>query len=469
MSSTRIIKPSGKVFRDPVHSLIRIDPSEPVLLELIDTPVFQRLRRIRQLGVSCLTYHGAEHSRFVHSLGVMNFAQRIIEALCRRYRGKDVETYLRQEAVVIKCAALLHDVGHGPFSHVIERAFGRKKHHEHQTLRIIREQQYGIRKVLTDHHVDPDSVASLIDPEGDPALGKDIISSQLDADRMDYLLRDSHSTGVQYGLYDPEWILNAMCVGIDPSAGSGSSGPEVWRLCLDRSRGKEAAEQFILARSHMNEQVYFHRVTRGYEVALLLLFRAARDSVGHLPEGTPASVRAFLDGSVQEDPELWLRFDESAMVSAFQTWSQPTALSGTPNLADLARSFLFRERRINCASIARLKPADQFKLFEALRKCDLLADRDFHIDDIESSIYKGITDSVGKEPEGQSIESILLASGDPAERAAPIEREDPLMRYLEQVKPLIIRMYFDRARSPDFAGPLSQFSLQPHATEGSCI
>lgn len=466
MKKRRLIKESGKVFRDPVHSLIRIDRSEPVLLDLIDTPVFQRLRRIRQLGVSALTYHGAEHSRFVHSLGVMNFAQRIIEALLLRHRGTEVETYLRKEAVVIKCAALLHDIGHGPFSHVIERAFGRKKHHEHQTLRIIRDARFGVRSTLEEHGVDPESVASLIDPAGDPTLGKDIISSQLDADRMDYLLRDSHGTGVKYGLYDPEWILNAMCVGIGLSARAGESDPSVWRLCLDRSRGKEAAEQFILARSHMNEQVYFHRVTRGYEVALLQLFRAASDSSNDLPVGTPTSVRAFLAGTVQDDPECWLRFDESAMIAAFQAWGQPSALSGNPNLAERSTAFLFRERGIDSAPISRLRQADQHKMFEALRQVDFLTDRDYHIDDIESSIYKGITDSFGKEAEGQSIESILLTSGKLTDRAAPIEREDPLMRYLEQVKSLILRMYFDRSRSEQFARVLSRFSLKPHSMDG---
>ncbi len=466
MGSKRVIKDSGKVFRDPVHSLIRIDPAEPVLLELIDTPVFQRLRRIRQLGVSSLTYHGAEHSRFVHSLGVMNFAQRIIEALRRRYRSGPVFEYLQSQSLVIKCAALLHDVGHGPFSHVIERAFGQKKHHEHQTLRIIREVSFGVRPILEKYEIDPEAVASLIDPAGVSSLGKDIISSQLDADRMDYLLRDSYCTGVQYGLYDPEWILNAMCVGKSPSARTGESGPSTWRLCLDRARGKEAAEQFILARSHMNEQVYFHRVTRGYEVGLLQLFRCAKDGARELPDSTPASVRAFLNGSVQEDPESWFRFDESAATAAFHVWSQPTALSGNPMLATLSRSYLFRERRMDCVSISGLRRTDQLRFDKELHQQGLLPDRDWHLDDIESPVYKGLIASAGKDSEGKDIESILLAGGRIEERADSIEREAPLMRYLEQANQLIMRVYFDRSRVAEFAGVFSKYSLRPCSSNG---
>src|SRR5205814_7525093 len=117
--ASKPIGPSGKVIRDAVHGLIRIEPGEEVLLDLINTPEFQRLRRVRQLGVSSMTYPGAEHSRFTHSLGVMNFAQRILSSLLHRYRKDSGATDLLQvHAQTVKAAALLHDVGHGPFSHM---------------------------------------------------------------------------------------------------------------------------------------------------------------------------------------------------------------------------------------------------------------------------------------------------------------------------------------------------------------
>jgi len=123
-----------RVYHDPLHGAIALDnrdPTERLLIQLIDTPAFQRLRRIRQLGVAYLTFHGAEGSRFTHSLGVMAITRRAFRALAQRY--PELEPY----RAVVLCAALLHDLGHGPFSHTSEEIFG--NHHEHWTLRILRE------------------------------------------------------------------------------------------------------------------------------------------------------------------------------------------------------------------------------------------------------------------------------------------------------------------------------------------
>ena len=178
---SRSIKASGKVFRDPVHKLIRIGPSDAFLLELLDTPEFQRLRRIRQLGVSSLTFHGAEHSRFSHSMGVFNFAQRIIDALKRRYEDiKEVTDYLKEHEKVVKAAALLHDIGHGPFSHMLERAFDDGEKHEAVTTKIIREPDSEIHKTLEEASVCSEDVAGIIDGTSSHQLLKDIVSSQLD-------------------------------------------------------------------------------------------------------------------------------------------------------------------------------------------------------------------------------------------------------------------------------------------------
>ncbi|NNM84952.1 MAG: HD domain-containing protein [Phycisphaerales bacterium] len=182
------IKMGGKVFRDPVHQLIRIAPSDEYILELIDTPEFQRLRRIRQLGVSWLTYHGAEHSRFSHSLGVFNFAQRIIQSLQQKYgSGSEIVRSLEQHERVVKAAALLHDVGHAPFSHLLEKVSG-GMNHEARTVEIILDEQSQIHKVLKAYQLNPGDVASVIRKDFPVKLVVDIVSSQLDADRMDYLL-----------------------------------------------------------------------------------------------------------------------------------------------------------------------------------------------------------------------------------------------------------------------------------------
>jgi uncharacterized protein len=238
MGNTRKpIGAAGKVIRDAVHGLIRIEPEDAFLLDLIDTREFQRLRRVRQLGVSSLTYPGAEHSRFAHSLGVMNFAQRILAALGHRYRKDSAAAdLLKAHERTVKAAALLHDIGHGPFSHLMERAFGAHADHEEKTSELIRSDQSDVNVVLLRHNVQPGAVCDIIDKTSEHRLLVDIVSSQLDADRMDYILRDALATGVKYGAYDSEWLLNTLCIGTEPNVHE--TGTErLWRLCLEEGRG----------------------------------------------------------------------------------------------------------------------------------------------------------------------------------------------------------------------------------------
>lgn len=234
-------KATPKVFRDPIHNLIRLGPEDRWVLDLIDTKEFQRLRRIRQLGLAHFVYPGAEHTRFTHSLGVFNFARRIIQQLLQRHEADtDLCRELREESTIIKAAALLHDVGHGPFSHVFERVFAEEesglKEHDDWTCDILRDPSTEIHKVLAKVCPDRiDDVCSLISDSGPVRRDlyvKDIVSSQLDADRMDYLLRDSLMTGSRYGQYDSEWVLNALAIGNLCVAGTSAK-----KLCLDVSKG----------------------------------------------------------------------------------------------------------------------------------------------------------------------------------------------------------------------------------------
>lgn len=454
------IKHGGKVFRDPIHRLIRIDPEDEFILDLIDTPEFQRLRRIRQLGVSWLTFHGAEHSRFVHSLGVFNFAQRIIEALRRRYAGKEVDDYLKTHARVVKAAALLHDVGHGPFSHMIERAFAATRQHEQKTVSIIRDRGSSVGKVLATHHVDAESVARLIDHTSAHPLLADIVSSQLDADRMDYLLRDSYCTGVQYGLYDAEWILNALCVGCDRASGA-SDGPS-WRLCLDERRGEKAAEQFILARAHMNEQVYFHRVTRSYEAMLLSLFSEAARLAGadQLPHATPSIVVEFLKSRGKLEGDSWLRFDESQLVSAMHEWSHVDH-TAHHKLARWSRAFLNRERPLASVDLAKWSPVNYARLVGELGDAKLHENVDWMVDDASSSVYKGILYSAakGSDDEESRLESVSLASGDTRAKSKPIESVSELVKGLDQRKQSLFRLFVDKGRLEQAMPIFKKFGL----------
>ena len=238
-----------RVLRDPVHGYIHI--TSPVIWRLLDTPEFQRLRRIRQLGGVFQVYHTAEHSRFSHSLGVYEIVRRMTEEV------PDIGGSLsRQEKLVVLCAALLHDVGHGPYSHSFERLSHCS--HEQMTVRLILEDT-GIHTVLAEADPSlPAQVAAVIQGTCPNPLLCDLISSQLDADRMDYLLRDAYETGTSYGTFDLERILRCLRV---------KNG----RLCIKES-GMHSVEDYIMARYHMYWQVYLHPVARAYEVMLQLFF-----------------------------------------------------------------------------------------------------------------------------------------------------------------------------------------------------
>ncbi len=235
--------------RDPIHGFIKLSETEK---KLIDTKVFQRLRRIRQLAMTFLVYPGAMHTRFDHSIGVMHIAGRI----CKRLQELDHIEICETTVDRIRFAALLHDVGHGPFSHVSEHLLDenvpdkdqvREKIHEKITVDIIRTDSE-INEILSSD--ERDFVISMIEEQGTWNWQRDIVSSELDADKMDYLLRDSYFSGVKYGLYDLEKLIEACFI----------SENSVTPLAI-KSTAIYALEQLLLARYHMTQQVYWHRVS----------------------------------------------------------------------------------------------------------------------------------------------------------------------------------------------------------------
>lgn len=237
--------------RDPIHGLIYLTDLE---LAVIDTPVFQRLRRIRQLAMADLVYPGALHTRFEHVVGTMHVAHRIIEALDRREHKFDNDDWQ-----TVRLAALLHDIGHGPFSHVSEYVLEvcapksddtgtREKIHELITFDILRKDDDLVR-VLGGARID--EILRILEGEhGRRDFRRDIVSSALDADKMDYLLRDAYFTGVAYGRYDLDKLVDSFRVHRDRLDSF---------LAVDES-GVFALEQLVLAKHHMTQQVYAHRV-----------------------------------------------------------------------------------------------------------------------------------------------------------------------------------------------------------------
>ena len=239
--------------RDPIHGLIELSERE---VALINTKVFQRLRRIRQLAMAFLVYPGALHTRFDHSLGVMHIVGRI----CSRLKELESNDVNDRDVKLMRFAALIHDVGHGPFSHVSEDLLEkharhqigigetREKIHEQITVDIIQTDPE-IKSILKDD--ERDFVVKLIKEKDMRDWRRNVISSELDADKMDYLLRDSYFAGVKYGQYDLEQIIESCRINKDRNATS----------LVISNQGIYALEQLLLARYHMTQQVYWHKVS----------------------------------------------------------------------------------------------------------------------------------------------------------------------------------------------------------------
>ncbi|EMR07846.1 HD domain protein [Bhargavaea cecembensis DSE10] len=286
-----------KVFKDPVHRYIHV--RDQVIWDLIATREFQRLRRIHQLGTTYLVFHGAEHSRFNHSLGVYEIVRRIIDdSFSGRPQWND------SERLVTLCAALLHDLGHGPFSHAFEKVFDLD--HELFTQKILLGDT-GVNSVLRRVSEDfPRKVADVIGKTYPDKLVVSLISSQIDADRMDYLQRDAYFTGVSYGHFDMERILRVM-------------RPSEEQAVIKQS-GMHAVEDYIMSRYQMYWQVYFHPVSRSAEVILVKILQRAKvlSEEGYTFKQEPVHFKSFFDKTY--DLADYIALDEYILMTYFETW-----------------------------------------------------------------------------------------------------------------------------------------------------
>ncbi|MFL2028844.1 HD domain-containing protein [Loigolactobacillus zhaoyuanensis] len=316
--------PREKVLRDPVHNYIHVQ--HQVILDLIDTKEFQRLRRIKQLGTASFTFHGAEHSRFSHSLGVYEIARQICDNFERNFPTKVPGDGLwdDNERLVVLCAALLHDIGHGPYSHTFEHIFA--TNHEQVTVAILTAPETEVNAVLRRVSPDfPEQVASVITHDYPNPQVVQMISSQIDADRMDYLLRDAYNTGTEYGKFDLTRILRVMQPYKDGIAFS-----------MD---GMHAVEDYILSRFQMYLQVYFHPVSRAMEVILQHLLQRMKTlyDENELPdEAVPYLLLPFLENNFTLAD--YLKLDDGVLTTYFITWQD----FDDPIISDLAGRFLNR-------------------------------------------------------------------------------------------------------------------------------
>jgi uncharacterized protein len=385
-----------KVFKDPVHRYVHVQ--DKVIWDLVGTKEFQRLRRIKQLGTTFLTFHGAEHSRFNHSLGVYEIVRRIIDDVFQgRLEWND------DDRLLTLCAALLHDLGHGPFSHAFEKVFDFD--HEDFTRAIILGDTE-VNKVLTQVSPDfPQKVAEVIEKTSEKKLVVSLISSQIDADRMDYLQRDAYFTGVSYGQFDMERILRVM-------------RPREDQVVIKKS-GMHAVEDYIMSRYQMYWQVYFHPVSRSAEVILTKILHRAKElfknnyTFKHEPTHFISLFRE------QVTLEAYLKLDEAVIMYYFQIWQEEP----DPTISDLCRRFVNR----NLFKYAEFDPAKEYKKLAQLTALFLKAgiDPDYYLivdssSDLPYDFYRP-----GEEEERLPIH-LLLKSGELRELSRESEIVDAI-------------------------------------------
>ncbi|SCX35014.1 HD domain-containing protein [Agrobacterium rosae] len=265
--------------RDPIHGLIIFEKHNQIdqlAWSLIDTPEFQRLRRIRQLGMSEYVFPSATHTRFAHSIGVYHNARRLMEVV-KQEEGK---AYLPERAEEILIAALLHDVGHGPFSHTFEGSrealaerykLGPIEKHEKFSANIIRSKEGKIREILEDFRENfAEKVAEILESDDLTDFYHAVVSSSFDADRMDFLVRDRYMTGTKTGAIDEEWLIDNLAKH-DVLVTQDDDKPVSVPTFVFKAKGRQAAEDFLLARYRLYTQVYLHKTTRGFEKLLSAL------------------------------------------------------------------------------------------------------------------------------------------------------------------------------------------------------
>lgn len=312
--------------RDPLHGSIRLSPEE---IRILDHPLVQRLRSVRQLGFAALSYPGATHTRYLHSLGALHLAGRAFDAIVENSAFAPPAAERARLRALVRVAALLHDVGHPPLSHTTESAlptvgalgvsgYGRPPEeqatHEDLTVALILDDDLGgrIDEAYARHALDRRLVAATIvpavavDAAAFHACGADarpllhqVISSELDVDRMDYLLRDAYFAGVGYGTFDREWLLSGLSAVVHEGR---------WHLALDR-RAVMAFEDFLLSRYHMFVAVYFHHRTVAFEYMLKQWFAAQRGRFA-VPTA-PADYARFddhaLEAALRDSDDVWAR------------------------------------------------------------------------------------------------------------------------------------------------------------------
>jgi HD superfamily phosphohydrolase len=324
------------ILRDPVHGLVSFETEEESIVPaLLEARELQRLRRVRQTGLASLAYPGADHTRFAHALGSACVMTRLIRRL--RSIHEDLPYWQRlttERARDALAAALLHDIGHGPFSHLFEQVLPQARKHEDWTRQIVLDPSTDVNRILKRFDSTlPERVANLVSGKHELTFLAKAVSGTFDVDRCDYLLRDAHATGVGYGAFDLDWLLRSLRFGV-PS-GDGSAPP----LAIDGAKGIPAIESFLLARLFMFQQVYFHKTERASEWMLSRIL----ERVGRLTQDGArlgSTPRAISEMAVNGQTSLqdYLVLDDATLWVALTSWCEVS----DPILSDLCQRFAAR-------------------------------------------------------------------------------------------------------------------------------
>ncbi len=350
--------------RDPLHNVIKFKDTgiEAVLWKVVSTEPFQRLRRIKQLGFSDLVYPGATHTRFMHSLGAYHIAKRLLNQIENKMPCNEFDIYKRDTALA---AALLHDIGHGPFSHAFENAAKKAEMHEitdHEKISAEIIMNTKISGILNGYSQDSgfaEKVADLLKSESGDIYSA-VVSSQFDADRLDYMQRDRLFTGTQLGMVDFEWLFSNFEIGEETPAVEDQDIPGVTAMTLAiNEKAILAAESYVLNLFHLYPTVYYHKTTRGAEKLftelICELFNTVKNGGSNIEAKTGLEknhpvIRLIIDG--KDLVERSIALDDTVMWSAFSSMRS----AKNKLMADFADRLLSR-RLFKCIDVRELLKA----------------------------------------------------------------------------------------------------------------
>jgi HD superfamily phosphohydrolase len=323
------------ILRDPVHGLVSFETEEESIVPaLLEARELQRLRRVRQTGLASLAYPGADHTRFAHAIGSACVMTKLVRRLRSIHEALPYWQRLTTErARDALAAALLHDVGHGPFSHLFEQVLPQARRHEAWTSEIVLDRGTDVNRILRRFDASlPERVADLVQGKHELTFMAKAVSGTFDVDRCDYLLRDAHATGVSYGSFDLDWLLRSLRFGVPVD----DRAPP---LAIDGAKGIPAIESFLNARLLKFKQGYFHKTERASEWMLSRIL----ERVGQLTQdGTrlAATPRAISEIAVNGQTTLgeYLRLDDATLWVALASWCD----APDPILSDLCQRFYAR-------------------------------------------------------------------------------------------------------------------------------